>query len=68
MLEAKYSGEKDIMDKMSVISARTETINQLVNNLFHSTLEELEELPVTPAETVSSKIEGFFSGMNQKRT
>ena len=44
VLEAKYSGEKDIMDKMSVISARTETINRLVNNLFHSTLEELEEL------------------------
>ena len=66
VLEAKYSGEKDIMDKMSVISARTETINRLVNNLFHSTLEELEELPVTPAETVSSRIEGFFSGMNQK--
>ena len=59
VLEAKYSGEKDIMDKMSVISAWIETINQLVNNLFHSTLEELEELPVTPAETVSSKIEGF---------
>ena len=66
VLEAKYSGEKDIMDKMSVISARIETINQLVNNLFHSTLEELEELPVTPAETVSSRIESFFSGMNQK--
>ena len=66
VLEAKYGGEKDIMDKVSVISARTETINRLVNNLFHSTLEELEELPVTPAETVSSRIEEFFSGMNQK--
>lgn len=66
VLEAKYGGEKDIMDKVSVISARTETINQLVNNLFHSTLEELEELPVTPVETVSSRIEEFFSGMNQK--
>ena len=66
VLEAKYGGEKDIMDKVSVISAKTETINRLVNNLFHSTLEELEELPVTPAETVSSRIEEFFSGMNQK--
>ena len=66
VLEAKYCGEKDIMDKVSVISARIETINQLVNNLFHSTLEELEELPVTPAETVSSRIEEFFSGINQR--
>ena len=49
-----------------MITAKTDTISQLVDNLFHSTMEELEELPVTPAEVSAGRIEGFFADMNQK--
>lgn len=66
VLEAKYPDEADMREKTAVIASKTNTINQLVNNLFHSTLEELEELPVTPAEMPASRIEGFFADMNQK--
>lgn len=66
VLEARYGEEPGIREKTAVISAKADTINQLVNNLFHSTLEELEELPVNPEEVSASRIEGFFSEMNQK--
>ena len=66
VLEAKYSDQEDLREKTAVITAKTETINQLVNDLFHTTLEELEELPVQPAETGAARIEGFFADMNQK--
>ena len=66
VLEAKYADESDMQEKVAVISAKTDTINQLVNNLFHSTLEELEELPVTPGEVSAARIEDFFEEMNQK--
>ena len=66
VLEAKYPDEADMREKTAVISAKTNTINQLVNNLFHTTLEELESLPVNPAEVSAKKIEGFFRDMNQQ--
>ena len=66
VLDAKHGGEPDIREKTAVISAKTGTINQLVNNLFHSTLEELEELPVTPQEIAAGRIEGYFTEMNQQ--
>ena len=66
VLDAKYPDEADMREKTAVIAAKTNTINQLVNNLFQSTLEELEELPVNPAEVPASRIEGFFTDMNQK--
>ena len=66
VLEAKYPDEKDMREKTAVIANKTNTINQLVSNLFQSTLEELEELPVNPGENPASKIEGFFADMNQR--
>ena len=66
VLEAKYPDEPGIREKTAVIAGRTKTINQLVNNLFQTTLEELESLPVTPGEIPASRIEGFFRDMNQQ--
>ena len=66
VMDAKYGDKEGIREKTAVIAAKAGTINQLVNNLFHSTLEELEELPVTPAEAAAGKIEGFFADMNQR--
>ena len=66
VLEAKYPDEQGVQEKTAVIAAKTNTINLLVNNLFHSTLEELEELPVNPGEIPASRIEGFLADMNQQ--
>ena len=66
VLAEKYADDPDIREKTAVISAKVSTINQLINNLFHSTLQELEELPVNPSEISAKKIEAFFADMNQK--
>ena len=66
VLGEKYGDNPDIREKTAVISAKVGTINQLISNLFQSTLEELEELPVNPGEVSTKKIEGFFADMNQK--
>ncbi len=66
VLEAKYPDAADMREKTAVIAGKADTINRLVNNLFSSTLEELEELPVTPGEVPASRIEGFFAEMNQQ--
>ena len=66
VLDAKYPDETGMREKTAVIANKTNTINQLVSNLFHSTLEELEELPVNPGENPARKIEGFFADMNQQ--
>lgn len=66
VLGEKYGDNPDIREKTAVISAKIGTINQLVSNLFHTTLEELEELPVNPEEASSRRIEGFFADMNQR--
>ena len=66
ILDAKFGDDPDIREKTTVITAKTDTISRLVDNLFHSTMQELEELPVTPEEVDAGRIEGFFADMNQK--
>lgn len=61
----KYSDDADISEKIGIISAKTETINLLINNLLHSTMEELEELEINAEENSSEMIEEYFSGQRQ---
>jgi len=41
---------------LSVIESRAEQINSLITNMFHATLEELQELKVTAAEVASTAV------------
>ncbi|MBP0974186.1 MAG: HAMP domain-containing histidine kinase [Oscillospiraceae bacterium] len=43
-------------ETLSAINAKTDQINKLVSNLFHATLEELEQLEVHPEELPSSEL------------
>lgn len=43
--------------KLKAIEQKTEQIEELINNLFHATLEELEELKVETAEIESGELE-----------
>ena len=65
VVQAKYADDKDVMEKIGIISARTETINQLISNLLQSTMAELEELEIKPSENSSEMIEEYFSEHKQ---
>lgn len=57
--------QKDIDDKVkekiAVIDNKADTIYRLIENLFHATLEELEELHVSPCETYTVQIKEILS-------
>ena len=53
------------LEKIGYISDKADTIDQLISNMFHATLEELEVLEVKPAETDSRVLNDIFAGMSQ---
>ncbi|MBR1852097.1 MAG: HAMP domain-containing histidine kinase [Lachnospiraceae bacterium] len=67
VLEAKYSLESkqdpDMLSKLSTISQKADTVSQLINNMMHANLEDLEQLEVTPAEESSLMIIDFIDNI-----
>ena len=53
------------LEKIGYISDKADTIDQLISNMFHATLEELEVLEVTPVETDSRILNDIFAGVSQ---
>lgn len=56
MMHGNKDESKDILEKVGVIEQKSDMINQLINNMFHAALEELENLKVEPKEEPSTKI------------
>ena len=52
--------DPDTLEKIGYIQAKADTIDRLVGNLFHATLEELEVLECDPQLTDSGVMERFF--------
>lgn len=52
--------KKDTLRKVGVIAGKAEMIDNLVGNMFHATMEELEVLKVEPIEESSLIIPGMF--------
>lgn len=50
--------------QLNTIYAKAEQINLLVTDMFHATLEELNELKVTPAEELSSILYDMINSVN----
>ena len=70
VLEAKAmtsggDGNRDMLDKIDVISQKADTINLIVSNMMHANLEELEHLEVNPTEEDSRKIAEIFGNLKQ---
>lgn len=63
--ESKVDEIKGTLEKIGYISDKADTIDQLISNMFHATLEELEVLEVKAAETDSRVLNDIFSGMSQ---
>lgn len=53
--------DKKIKDKLETINLKAEQINLLVTDLFDATLNDLENLRVTPVETYSSVLKTMIS-------
>lgn len=56
----RNSPDASIPDKLKTIEAKTSQIDRLINDMLHSTLEELGELTVTPASTDSGVLLRLF--------
>ena len=64
-VQKKIDELKGYLEKISYISNKSETINQLVGNVFHATIDDMEEIKIEPAETDSRIIEGYFNNLKE---
>ena len=61
-MEIKYK-EDDIREKVSVIKSKATSVEHLIDNMFRATLDDLDELKVTPREESSLIIEDMLAGL-----
>ena len=61
-MEIKYK-EDDIQEKVSVIKSKATSVEHLIDNMFRATLDDLDELKVTPREESSLIIEDMLAGL-----
>jgi K+-sensing histidine kinase KdpD len=54
---------KDLFDKIGIIEQRSDMIDQLIGNMFHATLEELENLKVEAVEEATTVILSMFEDL-----
>ena len=62
VMEIKYT-EDDIQEKVSVIKSKATSVEHLIDNMFRATLDDLDELKVTPREESSLIIEDMLAGL-----
>lgn len=62
VMEVKYK-EPDVQEKVAVIKSRASSVEQLVDNMFRATLDDLDELKVTPREESSLIINDMLSAL-----
>lgn len=62
VMEIKYK-EDDIQEKVSVIKSKATSVEHLIDNMFRATLDDLDELKVTPREESSLIIEDMLAGL-----
>ena len=73
VMEMKYK-DPDIQDKVSVIKSKASSVEHLIDNMFRATLDDLDELKVTPCEESSLIINNilndlrFYGTVEQKGT
>lgn len=52
VMELKHK-DPDVLEKVSVIKSKASSVEQLIDNMFRATLDDLDELKVTPREESS---------------
>ncbi len=64
VLDAKIE-DPDTLEKVSTISRKADTINQLIGNMLHANLEDLERLDIKTTEENSRILLEFFENLKQ---
>ena len=62
VMEVKYN-DPDVQEKVSVIKSKAASVEQLIDNMFRATLDDLDELKVTPREESSLIIEDMLGDL-----
>ena len=62
VMEIKYK-EPDVQEKVAVIKSKATSVEQLVDNMFRATLDDLDELKVTPREESSLIIDDMLNDL-----
>ena len=62
VMEIKYK-DPDVQEKVSVIKSKAASVEQLVDNMFRATLDDLDELKVTPREESSLIIDDMLDDL-----
>lgn len=62
---AEDKEKRDVLEKISVISQKAETISLLVSNMMHANLEDMEQIEVRPTEESSNLIAEFLKNLKQ---
>lgn len=60
LMELSAATEKE-RTQLAVIQEKAQQIDRLISDLFHATLEELQELPVNPGEQSSTLLPGLLA-------
>ncbi len=63
VMSIKYKDNEDVLEKVSAISQKAETIKQIMDNVFQATMEELDKLEMHISDESSELIEGYFQSL-----
>lgn len=58
------ASDDKVIKQLNMIHSKAEQINLLVTDMFHATLEELQELKVTVSEELSNVLSGMIANVN----
>ena len=58
-----HEDSADILEKVSAISQKAETIKQIMDNVFQATMEDLDKLKMNITDESSEVIEGYFQSL-----
>ncbi len=64
-LETSIRETENNLEKIGYISNKADTINELVQNVFRATIEDMEEIEVAVEEYESTLIEGYFKNLTE---
>ena len=59
----KSSENDDFREKVGMISSKTETISKIMENVLHSTMDELDKIEINVREESSVIIESYFRNL-----
>lgn len=62
VMELKHD-DPDVRDKVAVIKSKASSVEQLIDNMFRATLDDLDELKVNPREESSLIIGGMLNDL-----